>query len=125
MPAGPSLDQALPGDLLVFNGGSHIGIYVGDGKMIDAPKPGKSVAIRDVYATPTAIRRVLPQAGATSGAGTTDVAAARLAAVLASVSAQRSALGIGAAPDTSDSSAAGSTATSATDATSWALGVAS
>ena len=30
--------------------------------MIDAPKPGKDVVIRDVYATPTAIRRVLPQA---------------------------------------------------------------
>lgn len=66
----PSLDQALPGDLVVFKGGKHIGIYVGDGKMIDAPKPGKDVVIRDVYATPTAIRRVLPQAAPTAGTGT-------------------------------------------------------
>jgi len=57
----PSMDQALPGDLLVFDGGSHIAIYVGDGKMIDAPKPGGHVSVRDVYETPTAIRRVLPQ----------------------------------------------------------------
>lgn len=60
----PSLDQALPGDLVVLSGGSHIGIYVGDGKMIDAPKPGATVTIRDVYAEPTTIRRILPQAGA-------------------------------------------------------------
>ena len=116
----PSLDQALPGDLLVFSGGSHIAIYVGDGKMIDAPKPGKTVAVRDVYATPTTIRRVLPQAGATTSSGTTSVAAARLAAQLASVSAQRTALGLGTALDTSGTTSAG-----ATDTASWALGVAS
>ena len=55
-----SLDEARPGDLLVFNGGSHIGIYVGDGKMLHAPKPGDHVRVGDVYATPTAIRRVVP-----------------------------------------------------------------
>ncbi|WP_407344559.1 C40 family peptidase [Pengzhenrongella phosphoraccumulans] len=59
-----SMDAAQPGDLLIFNGGTHIAIYVGDGRMIDAPKPGKSVSVRDVYETPTAIRRVLPAAGA-------------------------------------------------------------
>lgn len=69
----PSLDQALPGDLVVLSGGKHIGIYVGDGKMIDAPKPGQSVTIRDVYAEPTTIRRVLPQAVA-PGAGATALA---------------------------------------------------
>ncbi|WP_051275030.1 C40 family peptidase [Cellulomonas sp. URHD0024] len=66
----PDLDQALPGDLLVFNGGSHIAIYVGDGKMIDAPKPGGHVSVRDVYKTPSAIRRVLPQETAAPSAGT-------------------------------------------------------
>ncbi|MBO3100682.1 C40 family peptidase [Cellulomonas fengjieae] len=60
----PSLDQALPGDLVVFGGGNHIGIYVGEGRMIDAPKPGKAVTVREVYTEPTAIRRILPQAGA-------------------------------------------------------------
>ncbi|MDC7123520.1 C40 family peptidase [Cellulomonas fimi] len=56
-----SLAQALPGDLVVFGGGTHIGIYMGDGKMVDAPKPGAHVVVRDVYTTPTAIRRILPQ----------------------------------------------------------------
>ncbi|HEX5332090.1 MAG TPA: NlpC/P60 family protein [Cellulomonas sp.] len=83
----PSLAQALPGDLLVFQGGAHIAIYEGNGKMIDAPKPGKSVAIRDVYTEPTAIRRVLPQA-----ATATSTASTELASALASATAQRTAL---------------------------------
>jgi cell wall-associated NlpC family hydrolase len=88
----PSLDQALPGDLLVFGGGTHIGIYVGDGQMIDAPKPGKTVAVRAVFETPSAIRRVLPQATlATTATTGTD---AQLAAALTSATAQRSALGL-------------------------------
>ena len=56
-----SLDEALPGDLLVFGGGTHIAIYVGGGKMLDAPKPGGEVGVRDVWAEPTNIRRILPQ----------------------------------------------------------------
>jgi cell wall-associated NlpC family hydrolase len=86
----PSLAQALPGDLLVFQGGAHIAIYVGDGKMIDAPKPGKSVAVRDVYTEPTVIRRVLPQATTTTSA--TSSASTELASALASATAQRTAL---------------------------------
>jgi cell wall-associated NlpC family hydrolase len=81
----PNLDQALPGDLLVFNGGSHIAIYVGDGKMIDAPKPGKHVSVRDVYETPSAIRRVLPQETATPASN-------RVTAATATAGAQRAAL---------------------------------
>ena len=57
-----SLADARPGDLLIFNGGTHIGIYVGDGQMIDSPKPGKTVGQRAVYATPTSIRRALATA---------------------------------------------------------------
>ena len=68
----PSLDQALPGDLLVFGGGTHIGIYVGDGTMIDAPKPGGKVSVRDVYTEPTAIRRVLPQATPTTSSSSSS-----------------------------------------------------
>ncbi|GAA4629424.1 C40 family peptidase [Cellulomonas oligotrophica] len=64
----PSLDDARPGDLVVLGGGSHIGIYVGEGKMIDAPRPGKTVTVRDVYAEPTTIRRVLPDAAPTAAA---------------------------------------------------------
>ncbi|PVU84184.1 NlpC/P60 family protein [Cellulomonas sp. WB94] len=87
----PSLAQALPGDLLVFQGGAHIAIYEGNGKMIDAPKPGKSVAVRDVYTEPTAIRRVLPQATSAATIPMTS-ASSELASALASASAQRTAL---------------------------------
>lgn len=56
-----SLDQARPGDLVVFNNGTHIGIYAGEGKMVDAPQPGYRVQFRDVYETPTSIRRITGQ----------------------------------------------------------------
>jgi len=82
-----SLSQARPGDLLVFGGGSHIGIYVGDGKMIHAPAPGSSVRVQDVYETPTAIRRVMggsseaaavPSASTASSAGVSPALLARV-----------------------------------------------
>lgn len=44
----PSLDEARPGDLIVTHEGGHIGIYVGEGQMIHAPRPGRSVAIDQV-----------------------------------------------------------------------------
>ncbi|MFN8195717.1 MAG: transglycosylase SLT domain-containing protein [Nocardioidaceae bacterium] len=57
-----SLAEAQPGDLLAFGSPvHHIAIYIGDGKMIEAPRPGLSVRVSDVYETPTAIRRVLPE----------------------------------------------------------------
>ncbi|MEV7972391.1 C40 family peptidase [Cellulomonas sp. NPDC089187] len=80
----PSLDQARPGDLVVFGGGTHIGIYVGDGQMIDAPKRGDHVRVRDVYTEPTTIRRILPSAAetaATTGSGAAASAAAGRAAL--------------------------------------------
>ncbi len=56
----PSLAQAQPGDLVVQRGGKHIGIYVGDGRMIHAPKPGETVEITPVTdASVTTIRRVV------------------------------------------------------------------
>lgn len=59
------LANARPGDILGFNGNSHVAIYIGNGKMIAAPQPGEKVKIQNVYATPSAIRRVLPDAPAT------------------------------------------------------------
>ncbi|SES39449.1 transglycosylase SLT domain-containing protein [Actinokineospora terrae] len=57
-----SLDQAKPGDLVAFGSPvHHIGIYIGDGKMIHAPEAGQDVKVGKVYETPTAIRRVLPE----------------------------------------------------------------
>jgi hypothetical protein len=58
----PSLAQARPGDLVAFDEPvDHIGIYVGDGKMIVAPHTGDVVKIQKVYETPSTIRRVTPE----------------------------------------------------------------
>jgi cell wall-associated NlpC family hydrolase len=63
----PSLAQARPGDLLAFGSPvHHIAIYAGDGKMIEAPRPGLEVRVIDVYEKPSAIRRVLPEATSTA-----------------------------------------------------------
>ncbi|MBJ7454146.1 MAG: transglycosylase SLT domain-containing protein [Blastococcus sp.] len=69
-----SIDEARPGDLVFFDyspdrpGIDHVGIYVGNGKMIDSPKPGDTVGIRNV-GSPTLIRRVLPEQAAPAAAG--------------------------------------------------------
>ena len=42
------MDQLVPGDLVFFGSGGyaeHVGIYVGDGAMVDAPYPGADVRI--------------------------------------------------------------------------------
>lgn len=59
----PSLAQASPGDLIVTRGGAHIGIYLGDNKMIHAPRPGENVSIRKLFETDAqimTIRRIVP-----------------------------------------------------------------
>lgn len=43
----------LPGDLVFFYDDiSHVGIYIGDGKMIHAPKPGTNVREESIYYMP-------------------------------------------------------------------------
>jgi peptidoglycan DL-endopeptidase CwlO len=65
-----SLDQAQPGDLVFFGvPAHHVGIYVGDGKMIDAPHTGSSVGIHKLWGTPSAIRRPAPDPTAGPAAG--------------------------------------------------------
>lgn len=73
-----SMAQAQPGDILAFGSPvNHVGIYVGDGKMIEAPRPGKDVRIADVPSTPTAIRRIVPDAPtAAAGTGASTASAA-------------------------------------------------
>ena len=89
----PSIAAALPGDLLIFDGGSHIAIYVGDGRMVDAPKPGKSVSVRDVYETPSAIRRVLPAAAAVAApVATASMASTAATSLTSAVDLERYAL---------------------------------
>jgi cell wall-associated NlpC family hydrolase len=61
-----SVADARPGDLVFFDyssgraGIDHVGVYVGNGKMIAAPQPGEAVKVQDV-GNPTVIRRVLPE----------------------------------------------------------------
>lgn len=48
-------EQAVPGDLVVFNNGSsnyHIGIYIGNDQMIHAPRPGKNTQTVTIWRTP-------------------------------------------------------------------------
>ena len=64
------LSAAQPGDLLFFAGSDgtaaspgHVGIYVGNGQMIDAPHTGTTVQVQSVPASQlVGIRRVLPGA---------------------------------------------------------------
>ncbi|MET7516749.1 NlpC/P60 family protein [Streptomyces sp. NPDC005480] len=45
--------DAQPGDLVFFYDDiSHVGIYIGDGKMIHAPKPGANVRVESIYYMP-------------------------------------------------------------------------
>lgn len=67
-----SLADARPGDLLIDFGGEHVAIYLGNGKAIDAPEPGKTIQVRDAwekYTGLTAIRRIVPDSGAAGAAG--------------------------------------------------------
>jgi cell wall-associated NlpC family hydrolase len=54
--------QARPGDLVVFSqGGSwgHVGIYLGNGKMIDAPHSGARVQVRKIWTNAVVFRRLI------------------------------------------------------------------
>lgn len=43
---GTNIEDALPGDLLCFNG--HVGIYIGNGQMVHAANPERGIVINDV-----------------------------------------------------------------------------
>lgn len=72
-----NLAQAEPGDLVFFAGSDgtptapgHVGIYIGNGTMIDAPYTGADVQVQTVSAAEpvVAIRRVIPTTGFGYGA---------------------------------------------------------
>ena len=74
-----SLADARPGDLVFFDhspgrpGIDHVGIYVGDGKMIAAPQEGEVVKVQDV-GNPSVIRRVLPAESVSAASTPTSTA---------------------------------------------------
>lgn len=41
-------DDLQPGDLVFYNGQNHVAMYIGDGQVIHAPKPGDVVKISDL-----------------------------------------------------------------------------
>ncbi|THA35946.1 NlpC/P60 family protein [Streptomyces sp. A1547] len=50
-----SRDQLAPGDLVFFYSGvTHVGLYIGDGQMIHAPRPGSTVRVAPVDSMPWA-----------------------------------------------------------------------
>jgi cell wall-associated NlpC family hydrolase len=75
-----SLSAAQPGDLLFFAGSDgtasapgHVGIYVGNGEMIDAPYTGTTVQVQPVPTNQVvSIRRVLPDASANDASALTS-----------------------------------------------------
>jgi Cell wall-associated hydrolases (invasion-associated proteins) len=55
----PSLSQAQPGDLIIYYGGAHVGMYIGNGMVVHAPRPGKVVEVVSASSMPiSVIRRV-------------------------------------------------------------------
>ncbi|WP_022905619.1 C40 family peptidase [Curtobacterium sp. B18] len=90
-----SLKDAQPGDLIVPKGEGHVVIYVGDGKVLHAPRPGKDVRIVDNWYKDSdiaTIRRIVPaQASATTAtsaaSGGTDLQTAALLSLMQSGSA--------------------------------------
>lgn len=77
-----SLAEAQPGDILAFNSPvNHVGIYIGNNQMIEAPRTGLDVRVIDVYETPTAIRRILPDGAAGAVARTGQGAGGAVAGV--------------------------------------------
>ena len=54
--------QAVPGDLVFFTGGSgrayHVAIYVGNGRILDAPRAGRTVSERTIWTSAVVYGRV-------------------------------------------------------------------
>lgn len=63
-----SIDDAKPGDLIICRNSGHVAVYIGDGRVVHAPRPGKTVteaSVEDMGPIDT-IRRVMHSAGDTA-----------------------------------------------------------
>lgn len=49
-----SAGEAAAGDIVYYGG--HVGIYLGEGKMVHSPRPGDSVKVVNVYGSPSYVR---------------------------------------------------------------------
>ena len=52
-------EELLPGDLVVFRGGGHVGIYCGNNMYIHAPQTGRTVTVEEMNRTLYCARRIL------------------------------------------------------------------
>lgn len=52
--------EAQPGDLVVYDSEAHVGLYLGDGLVIQAPHPGEPVDIIPMFSAPHHFARILP-----------------------------------------------------------------
>jgi cell wall-associated NlpC family hydrolase len=93
-----SLANAQPGDLLFFAGSDgtasspgHVGIYVGNGQMIDAPYTGTTVQVQSLASAGpiVAIRHVLPTNSGPTMMGNVKVPAAYVPTILQAASANK------------------------------------
>ena len=50
--------QLKPGDLVISNGGEHVSIYAGDGKVLVSPHTGTVVQYQNIASNVTDVRRV-------------------------------------------------------------------
>lgn len=81
----PSIDQAKPGDILITNGGAHVAVFVGDGKAVEAPRPGMNVHETTVASLGPikTIRRIMPDDAPKVNPAANQVAASNNAAAAA------------------------------------------
>lgn len=71
-----SAADARPGDLVFFGKpATHVGIYLGDGKMLDAPNSRSVVRIEKLWSNVSGFRRVLPDSAFAAPAATAPAAA--------------------------------------------------
>jgi len=77
----PDLAHAMPGDIISTKSEGHIVIYLGGGKILHAPHPGKDVRIIDNYLKDSdigEIRRIVPSTAVTASSAATSSARADL-----------------------------------------------
>lgn len=75
-----SFAEAKPGDLISSFNGEHISIYLGNGKAIDAPVPGKTIQIRDAWEMNSnldKITRIIPSGAAAPAAAPAAISASQ------------------------------------------------
>lgn len=83
----PNLAAAKPGDLLVMNGGAHIGIFMGNNQYIHAPAPGQNVRIDTIPAGAVfdKIARIIPDTPAVSASASNPAMTDLLSSLQASL----------------------------------------